>query len=152
MNRFDMSAMEIQSTWLSRLDLKKIKDESKRIVEKNIYGIRGYCLRGLEGKLNDNLRLRKKYTKENVRMAVFQKQFNQRVQKYSNPEEIASASCKYSNECKEQARRLGHQDEKDALYILHFDLQEEKECDANTQNVMIANPCGLDLKALVYFN
>lgn len=117
-SRLDFSLVEKQSAWITGLDLKRIKDDSKKVVQESMQGNGDCCLRGLEGKLSEIARRQKKNKKVTVRMAVFQKQFNQRVRKYSDPEEIAYASCNYSKKCKEEAREAALQDERDAFSIM----------------------------------
>ena len=84
-SRFDFSLDEKQSTWITGLDLKRIKNDSKKVVQESLEGNGDdCCLRGLEAKLSDIARRQKKNKKRRTRVTRRKRRVKLLKQKFNS--------------------------------------------------------------------
>ena len=126
-SKSDMTADEIQSRWLSRTELKSIKQECMAMVEMIMYGSiddlvafgnttdEYFCFRGLQVHLPKR-RHKKSCNRHQLYRAVLEEQWYQYQQMgcICNPEEIARKYERFSGESARQAHRVGLEDQVEA--------------------------------------
>eukprot|EP00980_Cylindrotheca_fusiformis_P028294 scaffold22589_cov138-Cylindrotheca_fusiformis.AAC.57 len=115
----DYSHDELRSTWFSLEELKEMKRSSKRVIQDTIRGAKGYCLRGLEGRTNEQAKWRRKQKKADVRFSVLTEQAKQKYMTGTTDQErIATVSLRCTKHCRHEAERVGLQDEKEAISVI----------------------------------
>jgi hypothetical protein len=125
-SKADMTPDEIQSTWLSRSELKSIKQECIVTVEliehgwiddlaSDITSDECFCSRGLEAHL-PRRRYQKSYNRHQLYRAILEEQWHQyqQVGCICNPEEIARKYERFSFKSAMKAHRLGLEDQLEA--------------------------------------
>jgi hypothetical protein len=122
-SKAEMTPDEIQSTWLSRSELKSIKQECIFAVGMIMYGSIAsgntadeyFCSRGLKAHL-PRRRYKKSYNRQQLYRAILEEQWYQyqQVGFICNPEEIARKYERVSFKSAMKARRLGLKDQLEA--------------------------------------